>query len=316
MRPIVLLGPQRFRPTLAAALAELGRGEEVAGITAGWQDREDADEELRGHLEGRFRNLGLYRRMLTVFEKDPALHRAHRLRQARLQELQELYRLRLSHALDAARRLLARTGDGDLLARARREAVQTVAELDRAHLAAITEIHQEFQQAQTPWERPALVAERELLRRELGGIDALVVAGGHVATLLNRLRLLGVLELAAADLPLVAWSAGAMVLSDRVLVYHDSPPQGPGNAEMLEVGMGLVPGLLLLPHARRRLRLDDPIRVGMLATRTAPAMCLTLEEGAELHCRPEGTEARGGVRALTPGGAVVPADGIVDGGRG
>ena len=43
----------------------------------------------------------------------------------------------------------------------------------------------------------------------LAAAEALCVAGGHVTILLNRVRLLGLLEL-AGDLPLIAWSAGAI----------------------------------------------------------------------------------------------------------
>jgi hypothetical protein len=40
--------------------------------------------------------------------------------------------------------------------------------------------------------------------------------------------------------------------------------------------------VVLLPHARQRLRLDDPLRVSSLARRMAPAPCLGLENGAWL----------------------------------
>ena len=49
---VTWLGPQRRDPTLAAALQSLGLPAEarVATITAGWQEREDDDGELREHL--------------------------------------------------------------------------------------------------------------------------------------------------------------------------------------------------------------------------------------------------------------------------
>jgi hypothetical protein len=37
-----------------------------------------------------------------------------------------------------------------------------------------------------------------------------------------------------------------------------------------------------LPHARKRLRLDDPVRVALFARRFGPATCVVLDEGARL----------------------------------
>lgn len=48
---------------------------------------------------------------------------------------------------------------------------------------------------------------------------------------------------ARPEVPIMAWSAGAMVVSERIVLFHDSPPQGRGNAEMLGPGLGLFPRL-------------------------------------------------------------------------
>jgi hypothetical protein len=40
---VVLLGPQRFEPTLASVVRSLGIQEDLATVTAGWQEREDED---------------------------------------------------------------------------------------------------------------------------------------------------------------------------------------------------------------------------------------------------------------------------------
>jgi len=39
---------------------------------------------------------------------------------------------------------------------------------------------------------------------------------------------------------------------------------------------------VLLPHARRRLPVDDPVRLGALARRFAPARCVVLDDGGTL----------------------------------
>ena len=66
---------------------------------------------------------------------------------------------------------------------------------------------------------------------------------------------------------MIAWSAGAMALTERVLLFHDRTPHGPSHAEFLDERAGLAARRVLLPHARRRLRIDDPARMAELAVR-------------------------------------------------
>ena len=73
-----------------------------------------------------------------------------------------------------------------------------------------------------------------------------------------------------------------MALGELVVLFHDSPPQGAGDAEVLAAGLRAYPGVLPLPHARRRLRLADPLRVALLARRFTPLSCVALDEGARL----------------------------------
>jgi hypothetical protein len=71
-----------------------------------------------------------------------------------------------------------------------------------------------------------------------------------------------------------------MCAAERVVLFHDAPPQGAGDAEVLGDGLGLARGVLPFPHARRRLRLHDPLRVSLLARRFAPLDCLAMDSGA------------------------------------
>ena len=102
----------------------------------------------------------------------------------------------------------------------------------------------------------------------------------------------------------VGWSAGAMVLTDRILLFHDSPPQGPGDAEFLGPGFGLAPGVVVLPHASRRLDLEHRGRVALLARRLAPELVVALDDGDRLEAGAEGWSGVG-ARQLTQAGAVV-----------
>jgi peptidase E len=125
-----------------------------------------------------------------------------------------------------------------------------------------------------------------------------------VAVLLNRLRLFG-LGAVLRGRPVAAWSAGAMVLAERVVLFHDHPPQGAGNAELFEEGLALVPGVVLLPHAAARLATTDPGRIALLARRFAPATCCTLDDGDQLHWQGARLVRVHGARRLTRTGALV-----------
>ncbi len=301
---VVLLGPQRFKPTLSSALSSLDIEGALAVITAGWQEREGEVEELDEHVGFESTDLRLYERFDRVMAEDPELFEALRRRQDRLQQLQELYRVRLSHTLEAARELMRRDAPAELLPAERRSAIRALRTLDSGHLRRVAAIHQAFEENWKPGERPAVMRERKEIADVIGGCAGVAVAGGHVAVLLNRMRLFGIGEM-IGDRPVVAWSAGAMALGERVVLFHDNPPQGRGNAEVIESGLGLYRGVLPLPHARRRLDLDDPVRVALFARRFSPAFCLALDDEVRLDWEDERLIPVQGVRRLDRRGRVV-----------
>ena len=305
-RRIVVLGPQRVDPDLCAVLdsLELDPRRPVAAITAGWEEREPMDQELCAHVGRRVLNLELFRRVEGIFSQDPELFDGMTRRHDRLRKLQELYRLRLDHATQAARALFARGDvDGDLLEGERASAIDALRALDTHHLERLRRIHADFEAEMRPAERDHVAHHRAEIARLVSESSCVLVAGGHVAILLNRLRLLGLRELLKRK-TLVAWSAGAMALSERVVVHHDSPPQGPGNAEVFELGLGLLKSLVPLPHASERLRLDDAARVELFSRRFGPAHCVALDPGARLDWDARGRAWRPypGTRRLTPAG--------------
>lgn len=283
MRPIVLLGPQRLKPTLVGEMDRLGIDGTVAAVTAGWQERESEDDELRAHLGRATANLRLYGRAEELFAEDDEVFRAHRGRQTRLQELQRLYRFRLDHVMEPARDLLRRPSDNPLVVDERSDAVDAIRRLDERHLERIASIHDAFDEEHRLVERGSVRRHRDELARELEGAAAVAIAGGHVAVLLNRLRLFGFFELLPPEVPLFAWSAGAMACGEKVVLFHDRPPQGAGNAEVFERGLGLYPELVPLPHAKSRLRLDDAVRVALMARRFDPAACVPLDGGESIR---------------------------------
>ena len=81
----------------------------------------------------------------------------------------------------------------------------------------------------------------------------------HVLRLFARARVPAVV---------IAWSAGAMALTERVLLFHDRAPARPvARRSSSTAASGWLRGCVLLPHARRRLRTDDPSRMAELASR-------------------------------------------------
>lgn len=308
-RRVVLLGPQREHPAVHDAVAELAPEGRVATVTAGWEEREAEDQELIDHLGRETLNLALYPRTEHVFEEDPELFRAMHERNDRLRRERELYAMRLGPTLGVARDLLARSAlgggpaDDRPLEREIEGALEAVRALDEHHLANVREQHAEFEERWTPLERDAVARHRSELAAGLADCGVLCIAGGHVGILLDRLRLFDVLSL-VPGMPVVAWSGGGMVVADRVVLFHDSPPQGAGDAEVFRYGLGVAPGLVPLPWATSRLRLDDPLRVGLFARRFAPRACPTLDPGARLDW--DGSRWHGAVPCLAPDGATVP----------
>jgi hypothetical protein len=303
--PLCLLGPQRLMPMVREVLPALGVPADapIATITAGWQEREADDQELDEHLGGRTVNLALYRRAEAVFAHDRELSLAVHARQETLRHLRAIYRLRIGHAIAGIGELLVREA-GDAMVRSEREhAIEQAREIDRRHLVRVREVHVEFDQRIRPGEREAVVRARGEIEGALDSAAAVAVAGGHVAVLLNRLRLFGLAPLLATR-PVVAWSAGAMALAERVVIFHDDPPEGTGNAEALENGLGLVHGVLPFPHAKRRLHLDDRARVLAVARRFAPASCVPMDEGARLDWDGAAWHPQPGTRRLGIEGAV------------
>ena len=283
---VILLGPQR-RPTLDSVVASLGLDGPFATITAGWQEGEQDDGELRKRLGHRDVNLSLYRRWLDVLERDPEFAAADRRLRAVLEETQDIYLLRLDYAMRAVYAVQRRNGDDEIRDGALADAIVSVRELDAAHLHRVSEIRLEFYQARQPHNRPVIAEHRDEVSRLLGDAAALVLAGGHVGVLADVLHLFNVA--AALRSPVIAWSAGAMALTDRIVLFNDRAPQGPGHPEVYGSGLSLLRSLVLLPHARAKLLLDDAPRMAIFARRLAPARCILLETGTRIDTDSDGT---------------------------
>ena len=300
----IILAPQHHVRTIGAQLDRLPEGP-IAAITAGWQEREEEDDELRAEASGRTFNLRLYARYDEVLREDRLLAVAHRARQDRLRAHQLMYRARLAHALAAARDTLANPGDPELVTSHAKAALEAVRLLDRQHAASLAGVHRDFDVRMQPLQRPVLARHRAEILEQLATASGVAIAGGHVGVLLTRLRLFS-LEKALSELPVIAWSAGAMAVSRRVVLFHDSPPQGAGNAEVFDAGIGLMRGVVPLPHGERRLALDDPLRMSLLALRFAPTACVVPADGCVLWRTSSGWRGNHAALRVHGNGEVLP----------
>ncbi len=301
----ILLGPQRRQRTVreAAAAVAPDDGRPLALASAGWEEREPEDHEFRDHVQRPVVNLQVWARVERIFERDRELLAALRERHDTLRRVQELYRVRLHGAMAGARELFRRHGADQWLAGERADALAMLQQLDREHCARVAEVHAQFEERWQPHERAAVQREQRELQQQLAAASCLCIAGGHIAVLLHRLRLFDVLGL-HGDRPVIAWSAGAMALCERIVLFHDSPPQGSADAEVMEAGFAAVPGLVALPHARHRLTDTDDRSVQLFARRFAPASCVLLDEGSRIDWNGARWSAPAGTRRLDEDGWV------------
>ncbi len=297
----VLLGPQRFRTTAGTAIKAVAPEGAVAMVTAGWEDRESATTELDGVLEGRGRHLRLYARLADVLDTDRLFADAALAHRDVVDELAAIYSVRLQRALDSVYVARRRTARGDIADAALADGIRVVQSIDRWYLDALDQLYAELFVAAPPEDSEPIRRHRAEVASILQDAGALAIAGGHVGVLLRCLKLF-VVHL-PAQLPVVAWSAGAMCLTERVLLYNDTGPSGVIGSEMWDRGLGRAPRIVAMPHARRRLRMDDPMMLGVLARRVADARCVLLDDGARIELGPDGE--------LPAGAQVIGTDGLV-----
>jgi hypothetical protein len=284
---LLILGPQRPSGNLSTALAGVGVSGRVALITAGWRHDESELDALRADLRGGIGcetvHLPLYRWFDECMSGSPDLAAAWRLQRDRVLAFKALYRVRLASDFNVVQQLRARqVRNADVHDAELADAGRVLRELDARVAERLDAYRRSAGVVSEPWTHPAVAPLHARIAETLDGCAAVAVAGGHAAVLLNRLRFFGLRTLLPGMLArggvVAAWSAGAMALTERVVLYYDDPPEGPSEPEILDRGLGLLRGRVLFPHARRRLRLDQPGRLQQLQARFGT--CLGLENGA------------------------------------
>ncbi|KRC92879.1 hypothetical protein ASE25_06195 [Terrabacter sp. Root85] len=302
MSTTILLGPQRFTTTVGATVRSLGVTGRIAMVNSGWEERESDDAELAGHLDGRGVNLRLHHRMMDVLAKDQHFAAAAVAFRDRMDELRAFYGIRLQAAIDAVHAVAHRTSIHAVGPIAEESAMEAVREVDRWYAAELEELYGSVR-ATAPLDESGTIGWH---RGEIGALldecEAVVIAGGNVRTLLRTLRVFDVTL--RPEQSVVAWSAGAMALTDEVVLFHDFTPHGVAAAELHDRGLGRLPGIVALPHAKRRLLLDGHERMSVLARRFAEHRLLLLDDGAVVRFPDGATELPVGARVIDRTGHV------------
>lgn len=288
--PLYLLGPQRPAPNLPTVLDAVGGSGPIVYVTAGWRHDEDDDEALQRDVGVDGHSLPLYRWFEELAKTAPDLFRTHHVQQEEIRKLKALYRLRLDPALEAVRILIEQQRlqpESDFIRWELQDAISVLKGIRERFVAQCDAVRARYDDTLEPLAHPAVKPRHDEIVSVLAEARAILVAGGHVGVLRNRLAYFGLgpalrdtIDRGAA---VIAWSAGAMSLTDKVVLFHDDPPVGQPNAEILDRGLGLAEGIVALPHARERLWLDDDTRVAVLAARFDPVPCVALENGAWLE---------------------------------
>jgi hypothetical protein len=302
MSTTILLGPQRFTTTVGSTVRSLDISGRIAMVNSGWEERESDDAELAGHLDGRGVNLRLHHRMLDVLVKDEQIAAAAVVFRDRMDELRAFYGIRLLAASDAVQAGSHRASLHAGGPVAEDAAIEAVREVDRWYAGQLDELYRAARATAAPDESGTVGWHRGEIGAVLDECDAVVIAGGNVRTLLWTLRFFDVTL--RPEQTVVAWSAGAMALTDEVVLFHDFTPLGVTAAEVHDRGLGRLPGVIALPHAKRRLRLDDHARMSVLARRFAEHQLLLLDDGAVVRFPDGVTDLPAGARVLDRTGHV------------
>ena len=315
-----LLGPQRPSPNLARVLGVIAPGKPVVTITAGWRHEEGDDDALRRDIGHQGQSLPLYRWFEELERAEPELFAAYRDRQEEILRIKRIYRIRLDAGILAASSLAEehRKRPDETVAEELELAYAALRELRDRFVSRCDAVRQRFLAEWQPHEREIVRRKRDQAEQLLLSARAICIAGGHVGVLLNRMEFFGLAKVLRDAIEhgshVVAWSGGAMAITDKVVLFHDDAAAGQPHAEVFDRGLGVADRIVALPHARERLRLDDPARVGLFANRFWPATCVGLEHGAWLVQR-DGTWVNRGPResafTLEKDGTIRPLE-VVD----
>nr|MBA2321215.1 hypothetical protein [Deltaproteobacteria bacterium] len=208
---IALLGPQRPQQNLGLVLDTIPGTGPIVSVTAGWRHDEAEVEALHRVVGADAVHLPLYEWFDEVMAAAPPVAAAWRERQAKIMDLKSLHRLRLHPAIEALGLVMDRQDVDAAIARPQIQwSLDHLRELDQQFLDHASVILRQHPEVLRAWEHPAVAPFHRRIAEQLAGARAILVAGGHVAVLRNRLEFFGMKGLLASAVrtgtSLVAWS--------------------------------------------------------------------------------------------------------------
>lgn len=301
-QPLVLLGQQRESPRLQKFIERCGLSGPVALVSAGWEEDEEDDQWVRDAVDVPVVNSRLYSLADDLFQLDPEVLQLLRERQDRLRALREVNELQLEHLGTVARELWQRLERNAAAVAPWHQTLAQIQDVDTRYLKAVSGVIKEYDRRIAPQQRRSVLDYRRAVLERLRGCQALLIAGGHVGVLLNRLNLCRLLK--HLPLPIIAWAGGAMALGERVYFYDHFIPHAQREVELSRQGMALYRGLQLFPRAAERLNLADPCELAILAQRL-PNRCLLLDQHSEIMWSANGDLSVAHVRMIDAQGEIL-----------
>jgi len=167
------------------------------------------------------------------------------------------------------------------LARELRQALRTLEANDDHLFELLGEIERRAFDSAGVVYHPGWRAARERLEQRILSASAILLFGGRLDLLLDGLRFFRLREPLAEALrrgaQLVAQSAGAMVLCERIIVYDDFA-ETPRDFQLYDRGLALVRDMQLFPHCMERIQTDDRDNLAYLARRFRHHVCVGLNQ--------------------------------------
>ncbi len=303
--PLLLTGPQHAQPRLREALRSWNISGKIGLVSAGWEEDEFDDAWVRDAVDNAVVNSHLYEFGEQLFVEDPEIIHLLRRRQDELRKLREVNKIQLDHLLATARELLRREFAGEEVLAETDTTFRQIREVDALYIDHVHDVIRKYDKQIEPTSRATVLNYRQRVLEQLDGCQALFVAGGHIGVLLNRLNLSRLLR--HLQIPVIAWSGGAMAMGDKIVFYHHFIPHSSGDAELSRHGMRWFHSLLLFPSASQRLNLASRVEIALLARRFNEDFCYAMDEGSELEWSSQKLVRMDGINRLSLDGYLVRA---------
>ena len=189
---IHILGPQRPSPNLPNIIERHLPDGPLAVITAGWRIDEIDISALERDLNRPLYLLPLYGWFDRLGAKEPELASLHSERQIKIKSYKKVYNLQLRAAFDLWTKIAELAEENpELYSMDEKDALAAVRITDRRAIERQDLIRKEFDQLNTPWTHTVTMPYHDKIKNTLKKCRGLIIAGGHVAVLRNRLFFFG-----------------------------------------------------------------------------------------------------------------------------